>query len=299
MPEVTDTGFLSIGEVLGLLLEEFPDITISKIRFLESQGLISPERTASGYRKFYNHDVELLKVILTEQRRNYLPLRVIKDRLDSGEIDRTGEHNRPNGGEPEPAADEPAGGAGNDAHTADDERAEEAPAAVPRSSIKAHPASRRKSEPESEARAARAPATDVAAEPPQAESQLLPGVLLERTELCAMVGMTDDELTQLETFGIVSPRPGDPALYTDDAVAIAKPACEFLRLGVDARHLRNWRTSAEREASLYEQLVTPRYRQRNPEARAEALSQLRRLDVLGATLRAAMTRQALRHHFES
>ena len=104
MPEVTDTGFLSIGEVLGLLLEEFPDITISKIRFLESQGLISPERTASGYRKFYNHDVELLKVILTEQRRNYLPLRVIKDRLDSGEIDRTGEHNRPDGGEPEPAS---------------------------------------------------------------------------------------------------------------------------------------------------------------------------------------------------
>jgi putative intracellular protease/amidase len=131
------------------------------------------------------------------------------------------------------------------------------------------------------------------------ESQLLPGVLLERHELCAMVGMTDDELTQLETFGIVSPRSGDPALYSDDAVAIAKPACEFLRFGVDARHLRNWRTSAEREASLYEQLVTPRYRQRNPEARAEALSQLRRLDVLGATLRAAMMRQALRHHFES
>jgi hypothetical protein len=72
-----------------------------------------------------------------------------------------------------------------------------------------------------------------------------------------------------------------------------------MRFGVDARHLRNWRTSAEREASLYEQLVTPRYRQRNPEARAEALTQLRRLDVLGAALRAAMTRQALRHHFES
>ena len=297
MPEITDTGFLSIGEVLGLLLEEFPDITISKIRFLESQGLISPERTASGYRKFYNHDVELLKVILTEQRRNYLPLRVIKDRLDSGEIDRTGEHNRPNGGEPEVATDEP-GAAPGDHHTAN-EGGGEAPAAVPRSSIKAHPASRRKSEPEHEGRAARASAADIAIESPQSESQLLPGVMLERTELCAMVGMTDDELMQLETFGIVSPRPGDPALYTDDAVAIAKPACEFLRLGVDARHLRNWRTSAEREASLYEQLVTPRYRQRNPEARAEALSQLRRLDVLGATLRAAMTRQALRHHFES
>ena len=87
MTEVSEATFLSIGEVLGLLLEEFPDITISKIRFLESQGLISPERTASGYRKFYNDDVELLKVILTEQRRNYLPLRVIKDRLDSGQID--------------------------------------------------------------------------------------------------------------------------------------------------------------------------------------------------------------------
>src|SRR5215207_6925515 len=99
MPEVSEATYLSIGEVLGLLLEQFPDITISKIRFLESQGLISPERTASGYRKFYEDDVELLKVILTEQRRNYLPLRVIKDRLDSGQIDPTGEHGRPNGDE--------------------------------------------------------------------------------------------------------------------------------------------------------------------------------------------------------
>jgi len=297
MPEATDTGFLSIGEVLGLLLEDFPDITISKIRFLESQGLISPERTASCYRKFYNDDVELLKVILTEQRRNYLPLRVIKDRLDSGQIDPTGEHGRPDEGESAEAVDEVL-----DPPPAEDVGESEA-AAVPRSSIRAHPASRRKSErehePEPEVRAPRAPAAEAPAEAAPVESQLLPGVLLERHELCAMVGMADDELTQLETFGIVSPKPGTPALYSDDAVAIARPACEFLRLGVDARHLRNWRTSAEREASLYEQLVTPRYRQRNPEARAEALTQLRRLDVLGATLRAAMTRQALRHHFES
>ena len=89
------------------------------------------------------------------------------------------------------------------------------------------------------------------------------------------------------------------ALYGDDAVEICKTSCEFLRAGVDARHLRNWRTSAEREASLYEQLVTPRFRQRNPEARAAALSELKRLDQLGSKLRAAMTRQALRHHFES
>ena len=69
--------YLSIGEVLALLLEEFPDVTISKIRFLESQGLIDPERTASGYRKFYDNDVDLLRVILREQRENFLQLRVI------------------------------------------------------------------------------------------------------------------------------------------------------------------------------------------------------------------------------
>ena len=79
--------YLSIGEVLGLLLEEFPDVTISKIRFLESQGLIDPERTASGYRKFYDNDVDLLRVILREQRENFLPLRVIRDRLESGAIE--------------------------------------------------------------------------------------------------------------------------------------------------------------------------------------------------------------------
>jgi DNA-binding transcriptional MerR regulator len=301
MPEATETGFLSIGEVLGLLLEEFPDITISKIRFLESQGLISPERTASGYRKFYDEDVELLKVILTEQRRNYLPLRVIKDRLDSGEIDPTGEHLRPNGNEP-PSAEAPEAQASEsfeatesaDAAAPAGEPTE--PAAVPRSSIRAHPASRRKSDAAAAQGSDRTGAGDDA---DQAAPHLQPGVLLERHELCAMVGLTDAELQQLETFGIVTPRPGDPPLYGDDAVAIAKPASEFLRLGVDARHLRNWRTSAEREASLYEQLVTPRYRQRNPEARAEALSQLRRLEVLGGTLRAAMMRQALRHHFES
>ena len=92
---------------------------------------------------------------------------------------------------------------------------------------------------------------------------------------------------------------GQSGLYDDDAVAIARHAVEFLRAGVDARHLRGYRQAAEREASLYEQLVTPRYRQRNPQSRADALRQLKRLDQLGGQLRAALTRQALRHHFES
>ena len=75
-------SYLSIGDVLTLLRREFPDITISKIRFLESQGLVNPERTPSGYRKFYDHDVERLRWVLVQQREHFLPLRVIKDRLD-------------------------------------------------------------------------------------------------------------------------------------------------------------------------------------------------------------------------
>ncbi len=77
-------SYLSIGDVLTLLRQEFPDVTISKIRFLESQGLVNPERTPSGYRKFYEHDVERLRWVLRQQREHFLPLKVIKDRLDDG-----------------------------------------------------------------------------------------------------------------------------------------------------------------------------------------------------------------------
>ncbi len=80
-------SYLSIGDVLTLLRQEFPDITISKIRFLESQGLVNPERTPSGYRKFYEHDVERLRWVLRQQREHFLPLKVIKDRLDDDAAD--------------------------------------------------------------------------------------------------------------------------------------------------------------------------------------------------------------------
>ena len=73
--------YMSIGEVLGVLQPDFPDVTVSKIRFLESEGLIDPERTASGYRKFYQRDLDRLRFILTLQRDSYLPLKVIRDRL--------------------------------------------------------------------------------------------------------------------------------------------------------------------------------------------------------------------------
>ncbi len=75
-------SYMSIGEVLVLLKTEFPDVTISKIRFLEGEGLIDPERTPSGYRKFYEKDIDRLRGILRMQRDEYLPLKVIKDRID-------------------------------------------------------------------------------------------------------------------------------------------------------------------------------------------------------------------------
>ncbi|MEO9223788.1 MAG: MerR family transcriptional regulator, partial [Acidimicrobiales bacterium] len=106
-----DRSHLSIGEVLSLLQDEFPDVTISKIRFLESQGLIDPERTPSGYRKFYEGDIDILRWILLQQREKFLPLKVIKDRLDEsgGKV--------PPGDAPEPAT-EAASAAGMAAATA-------------------------------------------------------------------------------------------------------------------------------------------------------------------------------------
>ncbi|WP_395572486.1 MerR family transcriptional regulator [Streptomyces sp. BK79] len=82
---VTDSGLMSIGAVLNALRDEFPDISISKIRFLESEGLVEPRRTPAGYRKFSAHDVERLGQVLRMQRDHYLPLKVIREHLDAME----------------------------------------------------------------------------------------------------------------------------------------------------------------------------------------------------------------------
>ncbi len=93
---MSNRTYLSIGDVLTLLREEFPDVTISKIRFLESQGLVNPERSPSGYRKFFEHDVERLRWVLRQQREHFLPLKVIRDRLADGDLDDAGA-DAPNG----------------------------------------------------------------------------------------------------------------------------------------------------------------------------------------------------------
>ena len=94
---MTSRTYLSIGDVLTLLREEFPDVTISKIRFLESQGLVNPERSPSGYRKFFDHDVERLRWVLRQQREHFLPLKVIRDRLADGDLGDEVAAERPNG----------------------------------------------------------------------------------------------------------------------------------------------------------------------------------------------------------
>jgi DNA-binding transcriptional MerR regulator len=81
----TDSGLMSIGSVLSVLRDEFPEVTISKIRFLESEGLVEPQRTPSGYRKFSADDVERLGHVLRMQRDHYLPLKVIREHLDAME----------------------------------------------------------------------------------------------------------------------------------------------------------------------------------------------------------------------
>jgi hypothetical protein len=122
--------------------------------------------------------------------------------------------------------------------------------------------------------------------------------MVSRRDLCSKAGLTDAELDELETYGVVVGKGGPAPRYTANDVAIATAAAGFLRHGIDARHLRSWRTSAEREAGLFEQRVLPLMRQRNPKARQEAGETLGELAELGSALRAALVADALRPHLE-
>jgi DNA-binding transcriptional MerR regulator len=235
---------LSIGEVLGQLRPEFPDITISKIRFLEAEGLIHPERTPSGYRKFSSGDVARLRFVLAEQRDHYLPLRVIKEHLDA--IDR--------GLEP------PEGGPGTATR-----RGPRVVAAAPAGGL---------------------PGPD-AFRPEPAE------VRLSRDELLAAAGLEPEQLDQLEQFGLLARR-GKGGTYDGDALTVASCVAEMARFGIEARHLRAYRTAADREIGLFEQVVTPLMRQRSPEARGRAEEAVRELAALSVRLHATLVRAGLR-----
>ncbi len=256
---------VSIGDVLNQLREEFPEITISKIRFLESQGLVDPERTPSGYRKFYAGDVERLRWILRQQREHFLPLKVIKERL--AEIDRDGGFAEP----PEAKAE-----------------ANQAVAALF--------ASARKEPGNTLGDAVAESLADSGTDALLADDG---GAGLTRTELARAAGLDDAGLADLESYGLVKPTvtSGDRVLFDDDALAIARVAQEFMKFGIEPRHLRMYRAFVEREASLFEQVLLPYRRQRNPEAQARSIETLAELAGLGRQLRTALLQQNVRRSF--
>ena len=294
---MADRAYLSIGEVLSLLKDEFPDITISKIRFLESQGLLDPERTPSGYRKFYEADVERLRWILQQQRENFLPLKVIKGRLGVEEsavpLEITPEP-EPAPSAPGPSRPEPRsqGRPENRPDTRGDRRESRPPVTPPPPSRPTTPPPRERPAPTP------APAPTPIPTPPPAvapASEEATNYTLE--ELGAAAEIPVERLAELEKYGLLAGRKVAGSTYYDEqALHVAKVAAGFLRFGVEARHLRMYKTAAEREASFFEQIVMPMLKQRNPEARRQAIDTLSQLGQLGGQLRIAMLREALRQY---
>ncbi|HEX3301005.1 MAG TPA: MerR family transcriptional regulator [Actinomycetota bacterium] len=230
-------NYQSIGEVLVNVKTEFPDITISKIRFLESEGLITPERTPSGYRKFYPEDVERLKSILRLQRDEYLPLKVIKERLlkaDSGED------------EDQPTLEQATSGMDTDGGGED------------------------------------------LAEAPT-------GLQMSLEEMAAATGVDRERIKELEQFGIVCTHGPEGGRYYDgDDYVTLSIVKDFLRFGIEPRHLTMYKHFADRESAFFEALVAPTLRQKNPDARRAATQTLGELTTTSRKFKQALLRNALR-----
>ena len=201
---------LTIGTVCSRLKEEFPDISISKIRYLEDQGLLTPRRTQGGYRLFGENDVERLRRILQLQRDEFLPLRVIRQEL---------------------AAETPT------------ERRRRRPGLT------------------------------------EAEEEV------DVAELCERAGIAPELARELEEFGLLAPRlEGREKRYGETDVEIALACGRLAQFGVQARHLRPFRTAADRGVSLVETVVAPALRSRNPERRRAGLEDLEALAQLAQEL---------------
>ncbi|TQS39550.1 MerR family transcriptional regulator [Cryptosporangium phraense] len=224
-------AFLSIGEVLAQLRPEFPDTTISKLRFLESEGLVEPERTPAGYRKYSSEDVARLRYVLAAQRDQYLPLRVIREHLQS------------------------MGGG--------------VPVQNPRALVEeeALPSAGDFSRPEIDVR-------------------------LSRSDLLDRTGISDAQLKQIESYGLITAR--GAGWYDADGLAIAEAVARMAEFGLEPRHLRGYKTAADREVGLFEQVVAPVARQRGPEAKARAEETVRELAALSLRLHTALVQARLR-----
>ena len=231
-------ALLNIGQVLDLLRPDFPDITIPKIRFWEGEGLIKPQRTPAGYRKFSDHDVERLRYVLRMKRDHYLPLGVIREHLDA--IDR--------GLEP-PQVD----------------------AVVPT-----------------------VPKVALAADgfPAAASFRRSDNFRLSRKELVKIAEIGDDLLDQLESYGLITP--GPTGHYDTDALVIAQAARELADFGLEPRHLRAFKTAADREVGLVEQAVAPVRRGRDASASARAEEAISEIAALSVRLHATLVKAGLR-----
>jgi DNA-binding transcriptional MerR regulator len=221
MATASKQRLLTIGTVRGMLKEEFPDISISKIRYLEDQGLLTPRRTQGGYRLFSEEDVERLETILRLQRDEFLPLRVIRQELAS-------------------------------------------PAARDRKKRRAAGLTGEEDE-------------------------------LDLAELCERAGIDARLARELEEFGLLAPRThGGEKRYRESDAEIALACGQLARFGVAPRHLRGFRTAADREAGLIEQLVAPSLRARSPERRRAGLEDLESLAELSQELSRLLFWRAVR-----
>nr|WP_233604555.1 MerR family transcriptional regulator [Micromonospora sp. HM5-17] len=227
---------MSIGEVLAQLRVEFPDTTISKLRFLESEGLVRPQRTPAGYRKYSWDDVARLRYVLTAQRDQYLPLRVIREQLAQADREAAAGPERP------------------------------------RPSLVAVG-------PDGEVPGRKTPVESV-------ETRL------GRAELVSRSGIDEGLLAELERMGLVVSRP--PGWYDTDALVIAQAVAGLAAYGLEPRHLRGFRTAADREVGLFAQLLAPLARQNDPAAQARAAEAARELAGLSQQLHAALVRVGLR-----
>jgi DNA-binding transcriptional MerR regulator len=214
---------LTIGAVCKQLQREFPDISISKIRYLEDQKLLSPRRTPGGYRLYGPGEVDRLRTILRLQRDEFLPLRVIRQELAAGRAD-----------------------------SEITKRATPDPRALRRATV-----------------AVRGP-----------------GSLYRLEEVLDDTGADRALVKELEDYGVIrgEKRDGD-VLYDDTEREIVRAVTELKRFGVGGRNLRVFRTSADREAALLEQILAPALRSRNPERRKEAVEALENLAAIASHLK--------------
>jgi DNA-binding transcriptional MerR regulator len=217
---------LTIGAVCKALAQEFPEISISKIRYLEDQKLLTPRRTPGGYRLYTQGDVARLRTILRMQRDEFLPLRVIRQELAAGRSD--------------DAAPVPAGAGRDSGRTW-------------RPSVSVR-----------EATGALYSMDDV----------------LEETKAEAKL------VRELEEYGVVKGEMRGGVRYFDETEReIIAAVAELARYGVGGRNLRVFRSSADREANLLQQILAPALRSRNPERRKEAVDALENLAAVATHLK--------------